>query len=63
MPNKPLNPMFWFICLQIHLFISKRTKQTRIKANIIRIKANNEDKSFNFYLQRMEKKATFVPRL
>ena len=55
--------MFWFVCLQIHLFIVKRAKQTRIKANIIRIKANNEDKSFNFYLQRMEKKATFVPRL
>jgi len=63
MPNKPLNPMFWFVCLQIHLFIAKRAKQTRINANIIRIKANSEGRLFNFYLQRMEKKATFVPRL
>ena len=53
--------MFWFVCLQIHLFIAKRAKQTRIKANIIRIKANSEGRLFNFYLQRMEKKATFVP--
>ena len=47
----------------MRLFDAKKTKLTRIKANIIRIKANNEDKSFNFYLQRMEKKATFAPRL
>ena len=36
--------MFWFICLQIRLFDAKKTKQTRIKANIIRIKANTEGK-------------------
>ena len=36
--------MFWLICLQMHLFNAKKTKQTRINANIIRIKANTEGK-------------------
>ena len=36
--------MFWFICLQMRLFNAKKTKQTRINANIIRIKANKGGK-------------------